>query len=468
MSSPAHTLELPGHQGSLRWGASVAPFRLLLAFALAAAFGGVLVHHGGLHFPAYTDEVQFWEQTRLFAEDWFPPISELRDYGQPMTPAAFLAWAAVERYTGSGLAGGRLLNLLAALVTVFAIAWRRGDTTRAGALAVCGLLVFPYFVGLSIHLYTDVFATLFVVLGVRFYWTRRLALSAIAFVLAIATRQYMVVFPLAMLADRGFQGLRGESWSWSEILSPLLAAGSLLAWIAFFGGAGPAAGLERYPLHTTAWHGGPSYALYFLACIGGYFVFAEMVLFGTWRGIDRLWTLRNAIIACVVLSLFALHPPIFPDDYLGPLNRVMHWALPDVALRIGVLYVLAVAACIRFARIDASLFLILANLLVYLNSASWEKYLLPLMAALWAMRALAADEADVRADAGADEEREEARLILRPIPLLRRAPGGAALLTVGLDRVAQRSRAAHRADSGPLFDRYPTEAGELVSHMGGR
>ncbi len=388
LAYPRGTLDALGEQRARteRWR-RLRPGLALLAVA-GSVFGGWLLHLGFLDFPLYMDEVQFWEQSRHFAEHGLPSLADFRSYAEPMTPGAFLAWAAVERATGAGIVGGRLLTLLTGILALLAIAWQRGRVTPEGALAACGLLAFPYFSALSLHLYTDVPAALLAVLGLRAHWGRRFGWAALAFALAISTRQYMIVFPMALMAERGLAWLQRSRVTPVELWAPALGAAAMVFWVAVFGGPTTAAALERYPSqHGTHLDLSPSLFVYFFACVGAYFVVPELLLFQGWRRWRALITPKHLAILAAVALVCWLFPPLFRDGTFGPVNRAAHALLPEL-LRALLLSGLAIAACVRFARLDLSLFLLLGNLAVFLNREDpWEKYLLAMFVALWALRA---------------------------------------------------------------------------------
>ena len=285
----------------------------------------------------------------------------------------------------------------------------RGETRR-GLLCAVGLVLFPYYLPLSIHVYTDVPAALFVLLGFWLYARQQPVWSAVAFALGIATRQYMVLFPAALawaeLAPALFA--RGEGGRWRPSLAPArwkagrtvplgLAVASLLGWFLFFGGLGPQAGTEDWPRHNVSLGGlEPGYALYFLTCLGVYFLGYEILLFRRWGFARELLTPRSLALAPVVLALYVVFSPINPETQMGPINRLALWVFPPAVLgswsegiRVVLYAALAWATCVRFARMDLVLWLLLASATLMLASfEAWEKYNLTILVVLWYLRSL--------------------------------------------------------------------------------
>jgi hypothetical protein len=365
----------------------------LFVSLILVVFGLAILSLGGLTFPLHKDEYWFWRQTVFFVERWPPGLAELRSYTEPMTPLSFLVWATIERATGAGVMGGRLLNILLSVSILCMIGARRRDPQRRGLIAACGLLLFPYTIPLSIYLYTDIPAAFLVLLGTWLYARRHPVWSALAFALAIATRQYMVVFPLAIAAAEIAPAIAGQSdWKPRRTLPPLAAAASLGGWFFFFGSLGPPAGMEDWSRHVDAiTNAVPAYGLYALSCLGAYFVVPEFLLYRRWRERGRLVSARSVALGALVAILFALAPPASQGVSMGALNRLTLAVLPPevfgsagVAIRNSLFALLAWLACLRFARLDLVGWLVLGHVaLMVMSFEAWEKYDLTVLVVLW-------------------------------------------------------------------------------------
>jgi hypothetical protein len=375
-----------------------------LGLLLVLVYGGAIVYMGGLSFPPVKDEQQFWEQTRFFAESWPPTLEQIRTYPEPMTPLSFLIWGGLESVHRLGIAAGRVMNIAAAaaLLAMIGLGGRgaSGPARRHALLAAIGLLLYPYFVPVSVLLYTDIIAALFVTLGFWCYLRERPNWSALFGVLAIATRQYMVAFPAAILAHELLCARRERSYRWATAGPQLVAAASLLGWFWFFGGLGPAAGLAKWPRHTDAFSAiVPSYFLYFLASIGAYFVVPEFLLFRRWRVIEKRFDRKSAWLLVGLVVMFLLFPPNFRAHYMGALNQAAHFVLGEGALadalRVSGWFALAALTVLRFARLDLSFWVVFGNAILMLFLwVAWEKYCLPALAVLWYLKSVRALDGD--------------------------------------------------------------------------
>lgn len=373
---------------ALRAGAAVL---LVAIFALAIGASGWLVAE------PVKDEDHFLESARRFRGSFPPSLEQLRDYPEVINPLAFVLWGQLDRLTGNGLVAGRALNALLAAVVVAAIAFRRGRTDRTRLFAALGLLAFPYFLGLGVRLYTDVMAACIAFFGARLHLRGRPWPALALFVAAIATRQYMVAVPASLAAWELDRTLRGDARHWREAILTAIAAATLLGWIAFFGGLGPKPGIERWtPSYPAPMFEARlfivEYALYYLACLGGYFVVPEFALFVRrvdWRAFARR---RNVWIALLLAALFAVFPPFFPNFPGGGFDRLVRLALPpgpgDVP-RVALYWALACLACMRFAqRLDFAFFLVFVHAAMLTKTQlAWDKYMMPVLVLLWYLKA---------------------------------------------------------------------------------
>lgn len=357
----------------------------------AALYGAVALYLDGLAFTLRHDERWFWPASLAFSHEWIPSLGTLRGYDRLSTPLAFVLFGSVEHLFRGGIAVGRWLNFTSAFLVTLAIAFREGVSRKRALLSAVGLLLFPYFLGTASHLYTDIPAASLGLLGLLLYRRDRWLLSGLSFALAIASRQYLVFLPVALLLDAwSRRDTRRGAW-----IAPLAAASTLLGWVALFGGLAPPAAVlgERIvtaPLLALE----PSHALYSLVGVGFYFVLPERLLLGTRA---PLVVSRRTVTVMLGLAVaFLAFPPrdnvaMGVPPTMGFFDIAARKAFPLEAARLVLYYGLAVAACLRFSRRDLSSRLVLTNAAVMLKShVAWEKYLVPLLITLWYLAA--ADE----------------------------------------------------------------------------
>lgn len=368
----------------------------LFVAALLLLYCTILVASRFLQWPAYGDELHFWPSTQELFRDGFPSLARLRDYPELNTPLPFVVFGLADRLTGAGITSGRAVDFILSFTIVLTIA-ASGRFERRAALSIVGLLLFPYFLFTSVYLYTDIIAVLFTVAGGALALSGRHWLAGLCFVLGIASRQYIIAFPIALLAGLGLQALDDRRWSalvWRG-LPYGLAALSMVGWYIFFGGAAPRAALTGQSI--TAGHLYPGHGLYFLTTIGAFFVVIEAVLFRRLR--IALDAPRLALVAVVIVG-FVLFPPAENvntiTDTMGYLDRAVRLLLPD-SLRLAVFGALAVLTCLRFDPRSTVGLMVYANAVMMAAAhVGWDKYAMPLLAMLWLMQSAGVLDAPAR------------------------------------------------------------------------
>ncbi|NEP16833.1 MAG: hypothetical protein F6J97_07995 [Leptolyngbya sp. SIO4C1] len=351
----------------------------------------------GLHGDLWWDEKGFWQTSLMFSERLVPSLEQLQAYKELNTPLPFILFGLLEHLFQGGIFAGRLLNFGLSLSMVLWIGWPLRSRRWRAIRSAVGLLLFPYYLWLSGHLYTDIIAAFFALAGLHCYRQNRSLLSGICFVLGIASRQYILAFPLGVVAFELFTAYRQKARPPWQILVPTVAALSILGWVLLFQGLAPAASYSARPapdVQRTLWAVTPGSGLYFLSFIGLYFVIPELLLF--WRGFSLKTLLlqtaryrRYAAIALALLLAFILFPPALTAS--GNLIKVAR-LLPTDGLKILLFYSLALLACLRFSRPSLACWLLACHALIMLKAYQWDRYALPLLVGLWYLKSVAALE----------------------------------------------------------------------------
>ena len=405
--------------------------RLLFFFGVSAVYAGLIVKWSGLNESPIWDEQNYWKASLFFSNHPLPTLQDLNNYGELNTPLPFIVFGAIERWFHLGIAAGRWLNVLLSLCIVSTIGWprqakknnRQPTDKRAAHMLLClaGLLLCPYFLFVSGRLYTDIMACFWVLVGYMGYIHKRHALSNLAFILAIASRQYMLAFPVAIatyelaiigtkMKNAVIDCEQGDSLiaklrqcfidlDWKIAMAavwPCLAATtsalSIIGWIYIFGGLTPSTAAV-HSIQTdnpaswavtqrTFWSVRPGVALNFLAYVGLYIVLPEWLLFqpaGRLRSLKQRW--RSAIsIAAVLLLLFLYFPPLVKNH--GILARLIY-DLPAGFVQLAPLYGLALLSCLRFSCFEPLTLMVVFNSSIVLKAHPWDKYVLPLVVTFW-------------------------------------------------------------------------------------
>ena len=351
--------------------------------------------------PYWWDEESFWQTSLTFSDHLFPSLSDIREYQELNTPLAFIVFHALEHLFGKGIVAGRLLNLLLSLSMAFIIGWPTKEKGGRAILCLIGLFLCPYYLWLSGRLYTEMIACFWVLMGVLGYIRNRHLWSCIAFVLAIATRQYMVVFPAAIAtyefivaAFEVRQGARIDwkaQWRW---IFPFIAAGSIFLWFYLFQGLVPAGAYQAKPapdIQKTAWGMDLGGAIHYLSFIAIYIVIPEFLLFSPvvkLRYLKQQWNQERCkiIIIALALLLFALIFP--PQEFASGNVKKLANLLPYSSLRWSFYYILALVACLRFAKPNLMGLFIFFNAAIMVKAHPWDRYVLPMVVVFLYLKSL--------------------------------------------------------------------------------
>ncbi len=373
----------------------------LFLLIVTAIYIALVIWLDFLQAPAVWDEKQFWESSLAFSDRLIPTIDDLRNYGELSTPLPFILFGALEHLFHQGLFAGRLLNLLLSLTIISIIGWPTPDKRGRAFFCFVGLSLCPYYYWYGVLMYTDIIACLFGLIGVMSYIRDRHLLSCAAFILAIASRQYMVAFPAAIstyeftlaiaLFIRSRQFRLIEQWRW---LAPLIATLSLLGWFYLFQGLAPetAVDIRNVPdVQKTTWAFTPGYAINFLAFIGFYIVIPEFLLFKPSSVLHSLKRQRRkiALIALALLLCLVISPPALIG--LGTVLKIAN-LLPYDPLKLALFYGLAMLACIRFSQLNLMSLFVFFNSLIMMKAYPWDKYILPLVIIFWYLKSVGLEE----------------------------------------------------------------------------
>lgn len=347
------------------------------------------------------DERIFWQTSVDLSDNLIPNLEELRNYKELNTPLPFVIFGALEHFFKTDVFVGRVFNLGLSLVMVFIIGWPSRQKGLLGPLCLLGLFMCPYYLWLSGRLYTEMIACFWMILGLVGYVNNRYILSSLAMILAIASRQYMLAFPAAIVTYEFIVAIIkiirerrvewADQWKW---IAPMGAALSILGWFYLFGGLTPQAGLEYRPapdVQRSLWALAPGGAFNFLAFVGAYIVIPEWLLFYRQQAFDiaRHQYRKIMVIAGILLMFFVINPPLLYGS--GNLLKVAN-LLPADSFKIAVFYVFCLLACIRFSKANLMLILIVFHCLIMMKAWPWDRYALPLVMAFWYLKSVGLEE----------------------------------------------------------------------------
>lgn len=374
--------------------------KFIFLMLIAAVYTILVVKSNFLLGIKINDEPHFWETSLTFSDSLIPSIDDIRNYRDLNTPLPFMMFGAVEYFFNLDVFGGRLLNLILSVIMAFIIGWPSRDKRKLGILCLIGLFFNPYFFICSGRLYTDIIACFWVLLGFIAYVRDRHFLSSIAFILGIASRQFMLAFPAAIatyelvLALNRIRTTRSfdlsQQWRW---IAPGIAALTIFGWIYLFQGLAPATGLEELapPVQQSTWAIQPNRAVYFLSFVTIYIVIPELILFQPIAKIRSLVRQKRkvmAIAAGLLLYCLVFPPEINSSGMFTPFLNLLHFDI----LKSILFYLLALIACIRFSQPNLIQLCIFFHCIIMMKAHYWSKYVLPLSVVFWYLKSLGLED----------------------------------------------------------------------------
>ena len=340
-----------------------------------------------LQSPLWGDEARFYEVSQDFSHQLIPSFEQLRNYRELNTPLPFILYGQIQYLWHGGLWLGRAFTFLLSLAIAGIIGWPRHKKHYGSILALIGLLLCPYFLWFSTLYYTDIIASFFGLLGISLYLKKHHIGAGIAFLLAIASRQFMLAIPVAVACHELKISIQTRKRPSLSFFLPAAAALSILCWVLLFGGLAPSGGLQDRPapsVQFALWAIDPKSSLYALACVSLFYVIPEWLLFNRSWNWTAMMTRTNAIISAVALSLVIIFPPYLEGK--GMLWKfIEHPSIQPLAPFL--MYILLVFVFIRFSQPDLMCMLVCSHSLVMLKSFPWDKYVLPLLIVLWFLKA---------------------------------------------------------------------------------
>lgn len=379
----------------------------IIVFELLVILVGDIVRPGWSH---WSDEWHFQNTIKRFGNEI--NLYNLKHYEEMSTPLPFLIYALWGRMMGFDLFHLRMLSVIIAILTYIAfhrllfIALKDGKKVFWGGAF---LVAQPYMIGLSIFVFTDMTAILFMVLACLALLKRRPILLGICIMMAILSRQYIAFLALAagiyFLVD--YLRVRRKS-SLYMMLSSVVSVIPYILLALWWGGPTPDNTMQYRYLDYGFTFNAHALSLY----IGLIWVYGfPLLLFY----LKKFYCDYKVWIAGVIASGFYLLFPVGPSQptinvgisTVGLFHRFLKALLLGefwIQVVFYLSFLLAMPVVIRLAgdcyrrfkrRLhDTPLFLDLAILAFFVvmpfSYLSWEKYLMPMLP-LFILRVLMAD-----------------------------------------------------------------------------
>lgn len=144
------------------------------------------------------DERFFYPIICEFGSNYLPSLDQIQNMKSPMGPLFFILFGLVGKLVDFSIPALRVVNILLSYGLIILLYRIMKAYTPQALLFSYVFILNPYFCSMCASLiYTDVLAVLLSFFGVFYYSKDKRLFAAIFFGLAICTRQFMIVFPIA-------------------------------------------------------------------------------------------------------------------------------------------------------------------------------------------------------------------------------------------------------------------------------
>ena len=366
------------------------PFLVVFMIAIASI--------ADLNRPYWGDEAHFVATVRHFGQGL--DVDTIAHYNEMSTPLPFVAYSLWGRAFGFDISILRILSMLIALATYLLfhhLVYRLFRRPGIAHLATAFLALHPYMVGLSIFVFTDMTAILFVVLFLLAVEKRSPFLLAMASTGGLLSRQYFVFLPIAAVLYYPLGHLWGRRDGTRKMTaSIILSFCPLVLLFILWKGLSPDSPLRALYLGDGLGFHPSSLTLY----IGQFFLYLLPFVLYRWR--DYYGDMK-VLLATFVLSWVYGWLPVAPSapaleagiDTVGLFHRLVRATIGSrfegvvfyVAFWLGLPVVLSIAAdgwrrlgakswdFVLFLDISIAAFLAIMPF----SYLAWEKYFLMVM-----------------------------------------------------------------------------------------
>lgn len=363
----------------------------------------ILLHKNFLNVYWYRDEWHFFETTIRFSKQIVPSLNLLKNYAELNTPLPFIIGGWWANIFGQNIQTLRILTFLLSFFVTNLFIWQSRVSLNKTLICILGLWLFPNYYLCTVYYYTDIFAITAMLLGIIAYLHQRHFFSGLFFIAAICCRQYMIAFPVAIIAYECWGvwiKTNGIFLTINKLLQRryltwyVLACFSLIPWLILWSGFAPAAEMTRqYYDHISTYKWG--FVLYASAVVAVYYVIPETIFSRNFRyylSYPRQNPYLFLIFLVLISTIVVWYPAkqtqnaYFNLPYLGNVDLgLMTVGIKGIFKQItfGLLMLISL---MRFVKLDANLggwVFVVNTLLLGKAQLSWDKYSLPTAVVLW-------------------------------------------------------------------------------------
>lgn len=220
---------------------------LLPFIPLIALYEICVLYFINLDHSVWGDERHFYN-TILFFKDF--DLSKIADYKEVTPPFTYLIYALWGKVVGFEISSLRILSIIISTGIAFLLHYLIFSLFQKRSFAILGTLLFmlnPYVIGMSIFIYTDMLAVLFVIILLIGILKNNIILIFFSSCFSILTRQYNIVFLIAAVIYFFFLYLqKGEKKNLFNIIAVIVSTIPLIFLFYIWGGISPPTGAKYW------------------------------------------------------------------------------------------------------------------------------------------------------------------------------------------------------------------------------
>lgn len=376
------------------------PFKrsLLLLIIVVLIYETILYMGVGLRQPTWADEHHFIPTIEEFGDGM--SLRKLKTYNDMSTPLPFLLYALWGKVFGFHLHQLRFFSLIIAFFTFiifYTFYFQASGRIKTAFLITLFLIFQPYSIGISVFVYTDMLALLFLALSLVAFQKEKPIILAISLAAALLCRQYFVFLPAAFVLYYLIQlSFTQGGKSYKMLVSSIVSGIPLLFLFIFWGGFSPQNEMRNLYLHK-----GLTFHTEFLVLyISLFAVYLFPVIIFCWR---KYYTKSRPLLISFLISLIYFLFPVKASEpamavginTVGFFHRFIRWSLGGAGeyAIFYILFLLSLPIVIRViqdtyeqiksrnsnAFLLTNLSIILFLVIMPFSYLNWEKYFLPLV-----------------------------------------------------------------------------------------
>jgi len=202
--------------------------------------------------PLRADENHNIATIKLFHDNF--TLNQIKDYPEVTPPLFYFAYALWAKIFGFAIINLRLLSIVIAFMTfqaLYSLSSIFIKNQLHNILILLMIILNPYFIGISIFIYTDMITIFFLTLGVISFIKGKYILFFIGSSMALLTRQYAIILPLAIFSYLILEFLIQKKLNLKKFISASLSLLPILILFFVWNGITPPSGKERWIVEET-------------------------------------------------------------------------------------------------------------------------------------------------------------------------------------------------------------------------